>query len=152
MADTGERTLVLIKPDGVQRGLVGEILGRFEKKGLHLVGLKLLTIDTAMAEKHYAEHAGKAFFPSLIQFITAGPVVAMVWEGPDVVGIVRGMMGATNPVQAAPGTVRGELAISMGMNLIHGSDAASTATREIDLFFGPEELCSWKAALSDWLV
>ncbi len=149
---TVERTLVLIKPDGVQRGLIGSIIGRLEKKGLHLAGLKMLVLDGATAERHYAEHTGKDFFPSLISFITSGPVVAMVWEGPNVVGMVRSMMGATNPVAAAPGTIRGDLAISMGMNLIHGSDSVTTAKREIPLFFSAQELCAWQSTETDWLV
>ncbi|MBV8084463.1 MAG: nucleoside-diphosphate kinase [Chloroflexi bacterium] len=146
-----ERTLVLVKPDGVQRGLAGEVIGRFERRGLHLVGLKLLRMDRALAERHYAEHAGKAFFESLVTFITAAPVVAMVWEGPSAVSLVRTMMGATDPANAAPGTIRGDAAVSIGANVVHGSDGAERAQQEIALFFQPDELVEWESAQEPWL-
>lgn len=130
-----ERTLVLIKPDGVARGLVGEVLGRIERKGLRIVALQLRTLDAATAQAHYGEHVGKPFFPSLVEFITSGPLVAAVVEGPDAIVAWRNMMGATNPVNAAQGTIRGDLATVMQMNVTHGSDSAGSAAREIALFF-----------------
>jgi nucleoside-diphosphate kinase len=130
------RTLVICKPDAVERGLVGEIIGRIERKGLVLVAVEHRTITAAMASAHYAEHQGKPFFDDLVVFITRSPVVAMVVEGPDdAYQVVRNLMGATNPVDAAPGTIRGDLAIEMGENLIHGSDSSESAAREIALFF-----------------
>ena len=130
------RTLVLVKPDGVRRGLVGEIISRFERRGLVLAAAQLRTLDGATARQHYAEHDGKPFFDSLVQFITGGPLMAMVIEGPeDVWQVVRTMMGATNPVAAAPGTIRGDLGIEHQQNLVHGSDSAESAAREIALFF-----------------
>jgi len=130
-----ERTLVLIKPDGVARNLVGEVLGRIERKGLRIVALELRTLDRATAEAHYAEHVGKPFFADLVEFITSGPLVAAVVEGPDAVVAWRTMMGATNPVSAAPGTIRGDLASVMSQNVTHGSDSAESAAREVALFF-----------------
>jgi nucleoside-diphosphate kinase len=146
-----ERTLVLIKPDGVQRSLVGQVIDRFERRGLHLVGLKLMRVDRALARRHYAEHEGKPFFESLVTFITAAPVVAMVWEGPGALAVVRTMMGATNPAAAAPGTIRGDLAVSIGANVVHGSDGPQRAEEEIALFFSGEELVSWESATAAWL-
>jgi nucleoside-diphosphate kinase len=131
-----ERTLVLVKPDGVERGLVGEIIGRFERRGLRLAAGELRTLDRATAERHYAEHVGKPFYEGLVEFITRGPVMAMVVEGPvDTWQVVRTMMGPTNPSTAAPGTIRGDLGIEMQQNLIHGSDSAESAQREIAIFF-----------------
>lgn len=130
-----ERTLILIKPDGVARGLVGEVLSRIEQKGLGLVALELRTLDRATAEAHYAEHVGKPFFAGLIDFITSGPLVAGVVEGPEAIVAWRSMMGATNPVTAAPGTIRGDLATVTSNNVTHGSDSAESAAREIALFF-----------------
>ena len=130
-----ERTLVLVKPDGVARGLVGEVLGRIERKGLRLVALELRTLDRPTAEAHYGEHAGKPFFPSLVDFITSGPLVAAVIEGPDSIAQWRALMGATNPVTAAPGTIRGDLATVLQENISHGSDSPESAAREIALFF-----------------
>ncbi|MFC0595648.1 nucleoside-diphosphate kinase [Thermus composti] len=135
-----ERTFVMIKPDGFRRGLVGEILARFEKKGFRLVGLKLLKISQDLAEKHYAEHRDKPFFPGLVAFITSGPVVAMVLEGPNAIAEVRKMMGATHPKDALPGTIRGDYATTIDENVIHGSATPEDAQREIALFFRPEEL------------
>ncbi|NNN08883.1 MAG: nucleoside-diphosphate kinase [Acidimicrobiaceae bacterium] len=131
-----ERTLVLVKPDGVERGLVGEIISRFERRGLQLVATELRTLDRATAERHYAEHLGKPFYEGLVVFITRGPIMAMVIEGPtDTWQIVRTMMGPTNPAVAAPGTIRGDLGVEISRNLIHGSDSAISAQREIAIFF-----------------
>ncbi|MEN9207382.1 MAG: nucleoside-diphosphate kinase [Gloeomargarita sp. GMQP_bins_120] len=147
-----ERTFIAIKPDGVQRGLVGEIIRRFEAKGFTLVGLKMLWVSRELAEKHYDVHRERPFFPSLVEFITSGPVVAMVWEGEGVVAAARKIIGATNPLNAEPGTIRGDFGISIGRNLIHGSDAIETAQREIALWFAPDELVSWQPATRPWLV
>ncbi|MGB8022026.1 MAG: nucleoside-diphosphate kinase [Candidatus Nanopelagicales bacterium] len=130
-----ERTLVLIKPDGVARNLIGEVLSRIERKGLKIVALDLRTMDRATAEAHYGEHVGKPFFPSLVDFITSGPLLAAVVEGPDAIVAWRAMMGATNPVNAAPGTIRGDLATVTQQNVTHGSDSPESAAREIALFF-----------------
>ena len=135
-----ERTFVMVKPDGFRRGLVGEILARFERKGFRIVGLKALRISQELAERHYAEHREKPFFPSLVGFITSGPVVAMVLEGPNAVAEVRKMMGATHPKDALPGTIRGDYATTIDENVIHGSASLEDAHREIALFFRPEEL------------
>ena len=145
-----ERTLVLVKPDGVQRGLIGEILGRLERRGLHLIGAKFMQIDRDLASRHYAEHQSKPFYEGLVAFITSGPVMAMVWEGPGAVAMVRTAMGATNPAQSAPGTIRGDLAISLGMNVIHGSDSPERGLEEVALFFTPAELVEWASASRSW--
>ena len=147
-----ERTLVLVKPDGVQRGLVGVILGRLEARGLKLVGLKLLRVDEALARRHYAAHLDKPFFAGLLQHITSGPVAAAVVEGEHAVEAVRQLMGATDPVKAAPGSVRGDLALTIGRNLIHGSDSSESAATEVALFFQPEELVSWSWVLEPWIT
>lgn len=146
-----ERTFLAIKPDGVHRGLVGEIIRRFESKGFTLVGLKLMQVSRELAEKHYDVHREKPFFAGLVEFITSGPVVAMVWEGDGVVGSARTMIGATNPLTAPPGTIRGDYGVSIGRNLIHGSDAVETAQREISLWFPEEETVKWEPSLSSWL-
>ncbi|MGO0121687.1 nucleoside-diphosphate kinase [Desulfothermobacter acidiphilus] len=146
-----ERTFLMVKPDGVQRGLVGEIISRLEQRGYKLVGLKLLRLTPEQAENHYAEHRDKPFFPGLIAYITSGPVVAMVWEGKRVVTAVREMMGATDPQKALPGTIRGTYAVDIGRNVVHGSDSLATAEREIALFFSPEELISYERALDTWI-
>ena len=135
-----EKTLVLVKPDGVRRGLSGEIIARFENRGLQIVALKLMQISRTMAEKHYAEHVGKPFFDSLVEFITSGPVVAMVVKGDHAIRAVRAMMGATNPLEAAPGTIRGDFALVMSENVIHGSDGSESAAREIEAFFASSEI------------
>lgn len=140
MTDTVERTLVLLKPDAVQRKLCGEIIRRFERKGLLLFALKLLQLTPEMAASHYAEHVGKPFYPSLVEFITSGPVVAMVLAGPNAVKIVRTMMGSTNPVDALPGTIRGDYAKVMSYNVVHGSDSAASAEREIAIYFAEQEI------------
>jgi nucleoside-diphosphate kinase len=147
-----ERTLVLIKPDAVQRGLIGEIITRLERRGLHPVGIKLMQVGTDLAERHYAEHSEKAFFPGLVGFITSSPVVAMVWEGPGAVAMVRSMMGTTNPADSAPGTIRGDLALSLAMNVIHGSDSVQSAAREIPIFFTDDELVDWDSTGAGWIV
>lgn len=147
-----ERTLVLVKPDGVQRGLIGEIVGRLERKGLKIVGLRLLTVDRELAERHYAVHAGKHFYPGLVDFISAGPVAAIAAEGPDSIAIVRKLVGATMPNQAEPGTIRGDLGVSGLRNLIHASDAPETAAFELDLWFGADGLVDYQRAIDTWIV
>ncbi len=146
-----EKTFIMIKPDGVQRNLVGEIISRFEKKGLKLVAMKMLYISRSMAEEHYQEHVGKSFFEELVSFITSGPVVAMVWEGLEVIPLAREMMGKTNPSVAAPGTIRGDYAIFTGNNVIHGSDSPQSAEREINIFFKTEELINYKKDQNHWV-
>jgi nucleoside-diphosphate kinase len=135
-----ERTLVFVKPDGVQRGLVGEIISRLERKGLKIVALKMLRMDRAMAERHYGIHRDKPFFSSLVDFITSGPIVAAVVEGRQAVEVVRRLMGDTDPLKAAPGTVRGDLGLEVQENLIHGSDSEENARKEISLFFSDKEI------------
>jgi len=130
-----ERTLVLVKPDGVTRGLVGEVIGRIERKGLKVVALELRTLDRGTAQEHYAEHNGKPFFGELVDFITSGPLVALVAEGPRAHEAVRALMGVTDPVRSAPGSIRGDYALEIGQNLVHGSDSPESATREVKLFF-----------------
>jgi nucleoside-diphosphate kinase len=130
-----ERTLVLVKPDGVRRGLIGEVVSKLERKGLTIVALQMRTIDRATAEQHYGEHEGKPFFADLVDFITGGPLVALVAEGPSAIGAVRRLMGVTNPVEATPGSIRGDFALEIGQNLVHGSDSPASAAREIGLFF-----------------
>jgi nucleoside-diphosphate kinase len=146
-----QRTLVLVKPDGVQRGLVGAIVARLERRGLKLIGLKMMRITKDVAARHYAEHQGKAFYDGLIAFITSGPVVAMIWEGREAVIVVRSLMGATDPLKAAPGTIRGDLALDLGMNLIHGSDSPARADTEIALFFGQGELHNYDRTVDRWI-
>jgi nucleoside-diphosphate kinase len=135
-----ETTLVLIKPDAVARRLIAEVLGRFERRGFRVRGLKQLVLEEAVAERHYAEHQDKPFFADLVQFITSGPLVAVALEGPDAVPTVRTMMGATNPLDSAPGTIRGDLALELSENIVHGSDSPESAARELDLFFAEDEL------------
>ena len=146
-----ERTYLMEKPDGVQRGLVGEIMSRFEKKGLKLVAAKLMVIPKETAEKHYAEHKDKKFFPSLISYITSGPVFAMVWEGENAVQVCRNIMGKTNPQESAPGTIRGDYCMVTGVNIIHGSDSPESAAREIGIFFRPEDLVDYKRDSDKWI-
>jgi len=147
-----ERTLVILKPDAVQRGLTGEIIGRLEQRGLKIVGLDMRTIDRDVAARHYAEHEGKPFYGGLIDYITSGPVVLMVLEGPNAVAVTRSTMGKTNPVEAAPGTIRGDLGVMTGRNLIHGSDAAESAEREVGLFFAGRDLASWERDSDRWVL
>lgn len=146
-----ERTFLAIKPDGVQRGLVGEIIRRFEAKGFTIVGLKFMTVSRELAEQHYDVHRERPFFAGLVEFITSGPVAAMVWEGDGVIASARKMIGATNPLTAEPGTIRGDFGVNIGRNIIHGSDAVETASREIDLWFKEEELVSWQPSLTGWI-
>jgi nucleoside-diphosphate kinase len=131
-----ENTYVMVKPDGVARGLVGEVVGRLERKGLTLVNMRMLTIDAELAGRHYGEHTDKPFFPELVSFITSGPVVAMEWSGENAVAVARNLMGVTNPVDAAPGTIRGDLALVITENIVHGSDSTESAARELNIFFG----------------
>ena len=147
-----ERTLVLVKPDGVQRQLVGQVIARFEQRGLKIVGLKLVQVDRDLAERHYAVHKGKPFFEGLVAFITSSPLVAMALEGPNAIGMARTMVGATQPTDAAPGTIRGDLAVEMGQNLIHASDAPETASTELALWFRPEELVSYEREIDRWVM
>jgi len=146
-----ERTLVLVKPDAVQRGLIGEILSRLERRGLKIVGLKLIWLDESLARQHYAAHKGKPFFERLVSYITSGPLVAAVCEGPKAIEVVRRAMGETDPSKAAPGTIRGDLALDIEYNLIHGSDSLEAAEKEIQLFFSAEELLSYKRAIDPWV-
>ncbi|MGH8957922.1 MAG: nucleoside-diphosphate kinase [Acidimicrobiia bacterium] len=131
-----ERTFIMIKPDGVSRGLVGEVIGRFERKGLALTKLRMLTIDEELARSHYAEHVDKAFFRELLSFITSGPIVAMEWSGAGAVSVSRALMGATDPMKAGPGTIRGDFGLAVTQNIVHGSDSSESAERELGLFFG----------------
>ncbi len=146
-----EKTFIMIKPDGVQRNLIGEIVSRFEKKGYQLVAAKLLQVDRELAEKHYAEHKERPFFPELVDFITSSPVFAMVWQGSQVITTARQMMGSTNPLNAAPGTIRGDFGISVGMNIIHGSDGPESAEREIALWFTREEITEVEKTINRWI-
>ena len=139
-----ERTLVLLKPDTVARGLIGEVIGRFEKKGLRVAAMKMIWVDEGLARRHYAAHEGKPFFQGLIEYITALPIVAMVLEGPSAISTVRATMGATDPAKAAPGTIRGDFALDISNNLVHGSDSPESAKKEIALFFKEEEIHSWR--------
>ena len=146
-----ERTLVLVKPDAMQRGLAGEIIHRLERRGLRIVGLKLLQVDRSLAERHYGEHVGKPFYEGLVAYITACPIVAAVFEGTDAVESVRNTMGKTNPRDAAPGTIRGDLGLEIGRNLIHGSDSLASSEREVALFFGTNELLKVERAIDPWV-
>jgi nucleoside-diphosphate kinase len=146
-----ERTLILFKPDAVQRRLAGKLLTRLEDRGLKIVGMKMLRVSKELSARHYAEHVNKPFYPLLEQFITSGPVVALVAEGPQAVAVVRGMMGPTNGAQASPGTIRGDYGLSRQMNLMHGSDSIEAARREIDVYFRPEELVAYETTLGGWV-
>lgn len=146
-----ETTLVIVKPDGVQRGLVGEIINRLERRGLKIVGLRMMSIDDKLARQHYGSHEGKPFFAGLVEYITSGPVVVLALEGKKAIETVRTTMGATNPVAAAPGTIRGDLAVEIGRNLIHGSDSAESAAHEVKLFFGEQAPQSWQRAADAWI-
>ena len=146
-----ERTFLMVKPDGVQRGLIGEIVKRFEQKGFQLVACKLMTVSREMAEKHYAEHKGRPFYEELVQFITSGPVLAMVWQGDQVIALARKMIGKTNALEAEPGTIRGDFAVHTGRNIIHGSDSPENAEREIAIFFEPHEIVSYEKAVQTWI-
>ena len=146
-----ERTFVMVKPDGVQRGLAGHIISRFEDRGLRIVALRMLCIDGELASQHYAEHVGKPFYEKLVTFITSGPVVAMVLEGKDAVRNARNMMGKTNPLEAGPGTIRGDYGMETGRNIIHGSDSLESAQREIALFFSSSEILEYTKEDEKWL-
>jgi nucleoside-diphosphate kinase len=146
-----ERTFVLVKPDGVQRGLIGEVISRLERRGLKLVGAKFLQVSRDLAEEHYAVHKGKSFYEGLIQYITSAPVMAMVWEGPNAVAVVRQTMGATRPYEAAPGTIRHDFGLTVSRNLTHASDSLENAEAEINLWFQPEEMVSWEREIDRWI-
>eukprot|EP01007_Sphenomonas_quadrangularis_P001269 NODE_2191_length_656_cov_1907.469522_g1848_i0.p2 GENE.NODE_2191_length_656_cov_1907.469522_g1848_i0~~NODE_2191_length_656_cov_1907.469522_g1848_i0.p2 ORF type:complete len:153 (-),score=70.52 NODE_2191_length_656_cov_1907.469522_g1848_i0:121-579(-) len=146
-----ERTFVAIKPDGVQRGVVGEIIGRFEKKGLKLVAMKFIKVTPEFAGQHYADLSSKPFFKGLVEYFTSGPVVAMVWEGTGVVKTVRTMLGATKPAESAPGTIRGDFAVDVGRNICHGSDSVESANKEIALWFKEDELAAWTVRNEPWI-
>ena len=146
-----ERTLVLVKPDGVQRGLTGEVISRLERRGLRLVGMKFMQMTEELARRHYAEHTEKPFFPGLITYITSGPVVAMVWEGSRAIEVVRSTMGKTAPADSAPGTIRGDFALEVGRNIVHGSANAEDAVREVDIFFADNELIEWTRSTDPWI-
>jgi nucleoside-diphosphate kinase len=148
---TLERTLVLVKPDAMQRGLAGEIISRLERRGLKIVAMRLLHMDEALARRHYAVHEDKSFFEPLICYITSCPIIAAVFEGPNAIEVVRQTMGSTNPAEAAPGTIRGDLGLETGRNLIHGSDSPQTAEKEITLFFAESELLSWERSADPWV-
>lgn len=146
-----ERTLILVKPDGVQRGLIGEIINRFERRGLKLVGMKFIQMSQELAEKHYGVHKERPFYKDLVAYITSGPVVAMVWEGKEAIAAARATMGATKPVEAAPGTIRGDFGMEIGRNLVHGSDSPENAVNEVNLFFDPAELVTWDRNTDPWI-
>lgn len=146
-----ERTLVIVKPDGVQRGLIGEIVNRFEKRGLRIVGMKMMQISDNLARQHYSIHEGKPFFEPLVDYITSAPVVVLAIEGSKAIEVVRNTLGATNPATAQPGTIRADFALEIGRNLVHGSDGVETAKREITLFFEESELLSWERDIDPWI-
>lgn len=146
-----EQTLILIKPDGVQRGLVGTIISRFEQRGLKLVAMKFIQMSRELAETHYAVHKERPFYNSLVDYIISGPVVAMVWEGKNAIAAARSTMGATNPVAAAPGTIRGDFGMEIGRNLVHGSDSPENAVTEVNLFFSEAERVTWSRITDSWI-
>ena len=146
-----ERTLAIIKPDGVQRGLVGPVITRLERRGLRLVAMRFMQITKELAGRHYAVHKGKPFYAPLLDYITSGPVVVMVWEAPDAIAIVRKTMGATRPAEAEPGTIRGDFGLEVGRNIVHGSDGPETAAFEIGLFFDRDELVDWECSTDRWV-
>jgi nucleoside-diphosphate kinase len=146
-----ERTLVLVKPDGVQRGLIGEVIGRLERRGLRLVAAKFILVSQELAETHYAIHKGKPFYDGLIKYITSSPVMAMAWDGPSVVMAVRQTIGATRPTEAAPGTIRHDFALEVGRNLTHASDSIENGEMEVQLWFSPTELIDWKRDAERWI-
>ena len=147
-----ERTLALVKPDGVQRGLIGEVISRLEHRGLKLAAMKLMRLDQATAQQHYGEHVDRPFFPGLVEFITSGPLVAMVWEADGAVEIVRNTMGATDPKNSPMGSIRGDLGVNIGRNLVHGSDSVESASREIALFFQPGEILDYTRSNDSWII
>jgi nucleoside-diphosphate kinase len=147
-----ERTFAMVKPDGVARGLVGEIVRRYEARGLKIVGLKLMRVPRSLAEEHYVEHRGKPFYAGLVDYITSGPVVALAVEGKNAVALVRAMNGATKPGEAAPGSIRGDLAIDIGRNVVHGSDSVESAKRELGLYFMKDDIVDWELAGQRWIT
>ena len=147
-----ETTLILVKPDGVQRGLVGEVIGRLERKGPRISGLKMIQASEELANKHYGEHVGKPFFDSLVSFITSSPLIALAVEGESAVEVSRNLMGATNPKEAAPGTIRGDYGLTIGMNIIHGSDSLESAARELAIFFENSEILGYERAIDTWII
>ena len=151
MADV-ERTLIIVKPDGVQRGLVGEIIGRLERRGLKIVAMQMQQISAETAQRHYAEHEGKPFFDGLVSYITSSPVVVMVLEGPQAVTAARATIGSTKPVEAGPGTIRGDLGMMVGRNLIHGSDSVESAAREVEIFFGKDAGFAYSRDIDRWVL
>lgn len=151
MSGNKERTFIAVKPDGVQRGIVGEVIKRFEQKGFKLVAMKFLQAPTALLEKHYCDLSDKPFYPNLIKYMSSGPIVPMVWEGLNIVKTGRVMLGETNPADSKPGTIRGDFCIQVGRNIIHGSDSVSSAQKEIDLWFKPEEVAEYKNCAQDWI-
>ena len=146
-----EQTLILIKPDGVQRGLIGEIISRFERRGLKLTAMKFMQMSRELAKAHYAVHQGRPFYEALVSYITSGPIVAMVWEGKDAIAAARATMGATNPVAAPPGTIRGDFGMEIGRNLVHGSDSIENGIKEVSLFFPEPERVSWQRVTDSWI-
>ncbi len=147
-----ERTFVAIKPDGVQRGIIGEVISRLERRGLKLVAIRLMQVEDALAREHYGEHVDRPFFPGLVSFITSGPIVAMIWEAENAVALARQTMGATNPAEAAPGTIRGDFGINIGRNIVHGSDSPESAAREIGLFFGADAGVDYSRDTDEWIT
>lgn len=146
-----EKTFIMVKPDGVQRGLIGDVVSRFEKKGYQLVSAKLMTVSRKLAEQHYAEHKEKPFFGELVDFITSGPVFAMVWQGHNIIATARQMMGKTNPSDALPGTIRGDYGVNVSMNIVHGSDSLESAEREIALWFEEVEMNNYEKTINRWI-
>ena len=146
-----ERTLILIKPDAMQRGLAGDIITRFERRGLRMVAMRLLKVDKAMAKRHYGEHVGKPFFEGLVDYITSSPIIAAVFEGTNAVVASRQLMGSTRPTEAAPGTIRADFAVEVGRNLVHGSDSVASAKREIEIFFTGQRISSWSRNVDPWV-
>jgi nucleoside-diphosphate kinase len=146
------KTLALVKPDGVQRGLSGQIISRIEAKGLKIVGMKMIRMDSELAKSHYSDHVEKPFFPALMAFITSGPIIALALEGPNCVEALRNLMGTTNPIEATPGSIRGDLGLSVGNNLIHGSDSEESAVKELGIFFKKDELFEYKRSIDDWII
>lgn len=147
-----ERTFIIIKPDAVQRGLIGPIIARFEQRGLRIVGLKFMQISRQLAERHYAVHEGKPFYEGLLDYITSAPVVVMALEGPQAIAVARATMGATRPLEATPGTIRADFGLEVGRNLVHGSDGPETARFELDLFFAESELIAWARDTDRWIL
>ena len=147
-----ERTLILVKPDAVQRGLIGEVISRLEKRGLKMVASKMIRMDEALAKRHYAVHEGKPFFGKLVEYITSAPIIAAVFEGPQAVNVARNTMGGTKPVEATMGTIRGDLSLEIGRNLVHGSDSLENAQKEIGLFFSPQEVLDYGRDIERWVI